>query len=86
MSTQLSKIKHIIAICLQLDHVENFTKLGVSVRKKQAVNIVNTLNRYIHYMMKFMLMLFLKFICTNYKENIAYGAFYDKYFSGGRLP
>ena len=35
MSTQLGKIPHIIGICLQLDHVENFTKLGVSVRKQK---------------------------------------------------
>ena len=52
--------------------------------KKQAVDILNTLNCYVHYMLKFMQMLFLKFICTNYKENIATDRFYDKQFSGCR--
>ena len=40
--------------CGLLDLVENFTKLGVSARKKWAVNILSTLNRYIHCMVKLM--------------------------------
>ena len=73
MSTQLGAIPYIIGICPcgLLNFVENLTKLGVSVRKIQAVNLFNTLNCYINYMVRFMWMLFLKFTCTNYKENMA---------------
>ena len=62
MSGQLGAIPYII---------ENVTKLGVSGRKIQAVNLFNTLNYYINYMVRFMWMLFLKFTCTNYKGNMA---------------
>ena len=61
--------------CGPLDLVENFTELTVSVRKKRAFNILNTLNRYIYYMVKFLKMLFLNFICTNCEENIAMDRF-----------
>ena len=72
MSTQLDAIPYIIEICPcgLLNLVENVTKLGVSVQKIRAVNLFNTLNYYINYMIRFMQMLFLKFACTNYKENM----------------
>ena len=73
MSTQLGAIPYIIEICPcgLLNLVENVTKLGVSDPKIRAVNLFNTLNYYINYMVRFMWMLFLKFTCTNYKENMA---------------
>ena len=54
--------------------------------KKWAVNRLTTVNCYIHYTVIFMQMLFLKFICTNYKENIAMDHFTTSTFQpGGRL-
>ena len=56
MSKQLGAILYIIEICPcgLLIMVENVTKLGVSVQKIRAVNLFNTLNYYINYMVRFM--------------------------------